>query len=219
MQTLSKLTGPEFLPVSGNAPKQIVIMLHGVGADGENLLGLAYEFCKILPDAYFTAPNGCQPYDGGGMGYQWFSLWDRSPAQLLAGLQVAQPLLKDFIDEKCAQFNLDYSDVVLLGFSQGSMMSFHTAFRLPKTLAGVIAYSGAMVDYEPQAEEITAKPPTIIIHGKLDEVVPFKLSHLAFYGLKKHDVEVEHHEIEGLGHSIDMQGIELAKAFLKKVFL
>jgi phospholipase/carboxylesterase len=214
----TKLTAPEFLPISGNAPKQIVIMLHGVGADGENLLGLAYEFCKILPDAYFAAPNGCQPYDGGGNGYQWFSLWDRTPTELLKGLQAAHPFVKEFIDEKCEEFNLNYSDVVLLGFSQGSMMSFHTAFRLPETIAGVIAYSGAMVDYDPDPLEISAKPPTIIIHGKADEVVPFKLSHLAFHGLKKLGVEVTHNEIDNLGHSIDLTGIELSKTFLKRVF-
>jgi phospholipase/carboxylesterase len=212
------VNAPEFFPVSGGKPKQIVIMLHGVGADGENLMGLAYEFCRTLPDAYFTAPNAPYAYDGGFGGYQWFSLWDRSPQELLKGVNNILPIIKDFIDEKCAQFNLGYEDVVLLGFSQGCMTALHTALRLPHKLAGVLGYSGTMVALEPQPGEITAKPPICLIHGKLDEVVSAKFSSIAYQMLKKLGVEVTHHEIDGLGHSIDLNGVEIGKKFLQEVF-
>lgn len=220
------LNGPEYFPQSGENPKKAVIILHGVGADGENLMGIVPHLADILPDAYFIAPNGPEQYsDGsesvnGSYGYQWFSLWDRSYDQLKQGVTEASETLKAFIDEVKERHNLEYKDIVLIGFSQGCMTALHTALRMDKDkqIAGMLGFSGGMIANQLEENEITSKPPVCLVHGEADPVVPFDRSLYAEEILSGLGVNIKAHLIPNLPHSIDYNGIQIGKEFLKEIF-
>ncbi len=217
-----EISGPEFPPANGNKPKQLVVILHGVGADGDNLIDLAYYWSRALPDAHFVAPNGPERYDmlppGYPVtGYQWFSLQDRHPQKLLEGARRAEPMLNAFIDAELKKHNLTAKNLVIAGFSQGGMMALFTALRRKEACAGVMVYSGALVGPDLLASEIKSKPPVCWIHGEQDEVVPFGLMAMAEPVLKNY-VTLETHARPGLGHSIDMEGLLIGEKFLQKVF-
>ena len=137
MTDLMELDGPRQGPASGGTAKQLVILLHGLGADGNDLIGLAPHWADILPYAAFVSPNAPYPCDMAPMGYQWFSVQDRSPEAMLAGVRMAAPALDAFIDRELAQSGLPASQVALVGFSQGTMMSLYVAPRRAAELAGV----------------------------------------------------------------------------------
>ncbi len=220
------LNGPEYFPQSGEKPKRAVIILHGVGADGENMMGIVPHLADAVEDCYFICPNGSEQYEDGSMsvngsyGYQWFSLWDRSYPQLKAGVEVASDNLKNFIDEVKERFNLNYSDIVLAGFSQGCMTALHTALRMGegKQLAGMMGFSGGMIANQLEEAEITSKPKVCLVHGEADPVVPFDRSVYAEEHLSELGIDIETSVIPHLPHSIDINGIEIAKKFLREVF-
>jgi len=209
------LAGPELPPESGTV-KRLVMFLHGVGADGNDLLSLGRMM--DLPDTHFFSPHAPFKFDMAPYGYQWFSLMDRNPARMLAGVQTAAPILNATIDAQMARFKLKPSQVALVGFSQGSMMSLYTAPRRDEALAGVVAMSGAMLGAETLATEAKSKPPVCLIHGTRDEVVPFMAMGHAEASLAIAGIPVEAHAREGLGHGIDEPALEAASAFLRKVF-
>ena len=209
------LSGPFKLPMSNQKPDKLVIFLHGVGSDGLDLINLADEIEETLPNAVFLSPNAPFPHDV-YTGYQWFSLSDYDDDKLFQGVQVALPILRNYIDENLAKYKLSYKDLVLLGFSQGSMMAIQTALRLPESCFAVICFSGALVKPSALATEMKSKQPMFIAHGSADQVVPATQHRLTVRTLKNMDIEVEDHLIEGLGHTISLEGLELAQAFLKK---
>ncbi|MBX9726250.1 MAG: hypothetical protein K2X09_03200, partial [Rickettsiales bacterium] len=161
------LSGPELKAQSG-ITKRIVIFLHGLGADGNDLLSLAPML--DLPDTHFMSPNAPFPCDMAPYGYQWFSLQDRNPARILPEIRTAEPILNAYIDSALARFNLKPKDLALIGFSQGSMMALHTAPRRASAIAGVVGISGALFGAERLSSEITSRPPVCLIHGTHDEV-------------------------------------------------
>lgn len=213
---MKKLDGPRALPLSGNV-KKLVVFLHGLGADGNDLISLADEFADVLPDTGFVSPNAPFPCDMAPYGYQWFSLMDRTPSKVLAGVQVAAPILNQFLDELLAEYKLKAGDAALVGFSQGTMMSLYTALRRPEAVAGILGYSGAMIGGELLKDELKSKPPVCLIHGDADGVVPYEAMAMAEGFLKQAGVPLETHTAKGLGHGIDGPGIMTGKAFLKRV--
>ncbi len=180
---IPSLNGPFLAAPSGNI-KQLVILLHGLGADGNDLFGLAEEFAEALPDAAFISPNAPEPCDMAPYGYQWFSLQSRVDAVMLQGVQKVAPTLDAFIDAQKAQHGLQDGQIALLGFSQGTMTALHVALRRPQALAGVVGFSGAMVAPQLLPQEITAKPPICLIHGMADTVVPFAAMAMAEAALR-----------------------------------
>lgn len=208
------LTGPEMKPRHGHA-KRAVIFLHGYGSNGEDLLSLASYL--DLPETYFLSPNAPFAFEMGYPGgYQWFGLADRDPVRIVREIKVAAPILNNFIDETMARLNLAEDKIALVGFSQGSMMSMYTSLRRPKPLGGVVAISGALKGGASLKEEITARPPICIIHGMLDEVVPFSSMKDAEDILKENNVPVETHARPQLGHSIDEKSLGIINKFLTK---
>lgn len=208
------LSGPYLPPVSGKKPKSVVIILHGYGADGENLIDIASFMASHFPDTYFIAPNAPKPCEMGGGGYQWFSLADRAPEKMLAGLQAITPTLNQLIDEVLAETGLTEDKLVLLGFSQGTMSALHVGPRREKQLAAIVGFSGALLAPELLAETKT-KPPICLIHGEQDDVVPFAAMGAAEKELKASDFKIETHPRPYLPHSIDPGGIDIAIGFLK----
>lgn len=211
------LTGPEISPVSGNV-KRLVIFLHGLGADGNDLISLSSEFADALPDTHFISPNAPFRCDMSPYGYQWFSLLDRDPQRILNEMIIAADPLNAFIDAQRDRFELQDAQVALVGFSQGSMMAMYTSLRRPESLAGIVAYSGLLRGQESLESEITAHPPICLIHGEMDEVVPFAALAMSETALREVGVTVEAHARPNLGHGIDLEGIEIAKRFLRTCF-
>lgn len=218
--TYKILNGSEYFPKEGIKAKKAVIMLHGVGADGENLMGLADQFTDIIADSYFVSPNAPYPYDMGVnflgyAGYQWFSLNDRSFEKLRDGVENASKIVAEFIDEVSQEKKIDYKNIYLLGFSQGCMTAVHTALRVPKEkqLGGVLGFSGGTIVLEQGENEVTSKPPITLIHGEDDDIVPAERTELTYQFLQKIGVKSEAYFIEGLNHSIDYEGIKIARDF------
>lgn len=212
------LSGPHFGPASGNTPKQLIILLHGLGADGADLIDLAPAIAQVFPDALFVAPNAPERCDMSPHGYQWFSLQDRTPAVMFAGATKAEAALDAFIQETQKQHGLTNAQTALIGFSQGTMMALHSGLRRASALAGIVGFSGALLGSESLPGHIDSKPPVCLIHGEQDMVVPFLALGLAETALKAANVPVETHKRPMLGHGIDEQGLEAAVRFLLRVF-
>ncbi len=212
------LDGPFYEPASGEKPKQLVVFVHGYGADGNDLISLAPFFAEHFPDAAFVSPNAPYPCEMSPFGRQWFSLLDRNEQTLIANTAASVPILQHFIDDMQARFELNANQIALVGFSQGTMMSLYAAPRRSQALAGVVGYSGAFRGAESLKEEQRSKPPICLIHGDADEIVPY--AHLASSkaALEQAGMSVEAHTRPNLGHGIDEEGINIAIAFLKKVF-
>jgi len=215
---LPTLSGPEFGPASGGKPKQLVILCHGLGADGNDLIGLAPHYAKVLPNAMFVSPNAPFQCDMSPFGYQWFSLQERTEEAMLAGAQKAQPILDAFIDQQLAKYKLTERNLALVGFSQGTMVSIFTVPRRKIPVAGVVAYSGRLIGKDLMAQEICCNPPMVMINGDQDELVPVTLQPAAVNTLRALGVKIEGHIRPGLGHSIDDVGIKIAQDFLSALF-
>ena len=218
MALLPSLSGPVRKPASGGKPRQLVVLLHGVGADGNDLIGLAPVLARVLPDAEFVSPNAPFPCDMAPYGYQWFSVQDRIPEAVVAGVRAAAPMLDAFIDEELAKRGLEGSDAALVGFSQGTMMSLYVGFRRAQPVAGILGYSGRLIGSDTLAQEIRSRPPTLLVHGDADPVVPYSSLTAAETALKALGVPVETVTRRGLGHGIDEDGLKHGARFLKAAF-
>jgi len=217
MALLPTLSGPARKPASGGKPRQLVVLLHGVGADGNDLIGLAPYWAPALPDAEFVSPDAPFPCDMAPYGRQWFSLQDRSPSAILGGVRAAAPILDAFLDDALAARGLAPSQLALVGFSQGTMMSLYVAPRRAEALAGIVGYSGALIGADMLAQEARSKPPVLLVHGDADEIVPPQAFPLAVKGLKAVGVPVEDLICPGVGHSIDEAGLRRGGEFLRRV--
>ncbi len=209
-----------FGPASGGKPRKLVVMLHGLGSNGQDLIGLAPILAQALPDVLFLSPDAPQDYDLAppGFGYQWFSLHDFDHDRMLAGAQAAEPGLNAYIDSVLARTGLTDTDLALLGFSQGAMMSLFAAMRRPSPIAGVLGYSGALLAADTLHLPEILKVPVCLIHGEADDVVPIERYHAAKEAMQQAGFDVEAHSIPDLPHSIDESGIRFGTAFLKKIF-
>jgi phospholipase/carboxylesterase len=218
MSQIPPIDGPSIPPKDGGAPEQLVILLHGIGADGNDLIGLAPLYQRVLPKAFFVSPNAPFRFDMAPFGYQWFSLQNYQPNTRLVGVQGTAPVLDAFIDSQLDRWRLNESDLVLIGFSQGAMMALHVGLRRETPLAGIIAHSGMLVGEELLAEEIKSRPPILLTHGAIDEVLPVQALSVAEVALKNVGVDVTAHVMPELGHGIDENTILFDLRFLAEVF-
>jgi len=207
------LDGPRYGRVAGEA-RTLVVLLHGLGADGNDLIGLAPHFARVLPAAAFVSPHAPYPCDMAPFGRQWFSLQARDPDTILAGVRAAAGHLNAFLDRELAAHKLGEDRLALIGFSQGSMTALHAALRRERPCAAVIAYSGMLVDAEILRTEIKSRPPVLLVHGEADEVVGFGAMGAAQAALTANGVAVTALARPGLGHGIDEAGIGAGMAML-----
>ena len=213
-----QLSGPSYGPASGGAPKRLVVFLHGRGANGHDLIGLAPFIAPHLPDALFLSPDAPHPCDMAPIGLQWFSLIERTPENIAVGVRSAAPLVDAFLDHHLARHGLTDAELALFGFSQGCMMALHVGLRRSQTPAAVLGYSGLLAAPDAVATEATVKPHVLLVHGEADEIVPHAALPAAEAALKAAGVPVEAVSRPGLGHGIDEDGIERAVATLARVF-
>jgi len=213
-----QLSGPSFPPRAGGPPQQLVVFLHGLGADGNDLIGIAPLLAQDLPNAEFVSPNAPYPCDMAPFGRQWFSFQNMTEEALLARVRASGPILDKYLTEALADRGLDDSKLALFGFSQGCMMALYVAPRRDKPCAGVLGFSGALIGADLLPTEETARPPVLLVHGDADEVVPFHNLGLAERGLGAAGLTVHAHRRPGLGHGIDEEGLQLARSFLRDIF-
>ncbi len=197
----------------------LVVFLHGYGADGADLLGLADVLEPHLPGAAFLAPDAPEPCRGGGFGRQWFPIpWidGSSEAAAAEGLAAAAEDLNGFLDARLVEEGLTADRLVLLGFSQGAMMSLHVAPRRDKQVAGIVAISGRLLRPDALAVEARVKPPVLLIHGDQDPVVPFSDMAKAGDALVAAGFPTYGHVMKGTGHGIAPDGLGVALQFIKE---
>ena len=226
--TLNRLDGPRAEPRS--EIKRLVILLHGYGADGNDLIGLAPHLANVLPETAFVAPNAPERCEMSPMGYQWFSLssYDpnmlrRDPAQaagiyaaMRAGAEKAVPVLEDFIGAELHRYGLTADRLALVGFSQGTMMALHVGLRRADPVAGIVGFSGALLGGPDLQAEIKSRPPVVLIHGDRDDVVPIQAMYHARDMLQSLGVPVTSHVSPGMMHGIANDGLQVAAAFLQR---
>ncbi len=218
MTTAFDLDGPRYGPASGQAPKQLVVLLHGLGADGNDLISLAPYFAQVLPEAAFVSPHAPFPCDMAPFGRQWFSLQERTLETMLGGVRMAAPVLDGFLDAELEKAGLTAEGLALVGFSQGTMMALHVGLRREAGPGAIVGFSGALLAPELLPEEIASRPPVLLVHGAADEVVPAQSLPAAVAALEANQVPVTQELRPGLGHSIDERGLQLAMGFLAEAF-
>lgn len=212
------LSGPSRPPAGGGKPQQLVILLHGLGADGNDLIGLAPYWAPLLPEAEFLSPDAPFPCDMAPYGRQWFSVQDQTPAARLAGVRAAAPILDAFIDEALAERGLDDGRLALVGFSQGTMMSLFVGPRRPRPPAAILGYSGRLIAPELLAGELRSRPRTLLVHGTEDPLVPYAELAAAAAALEAAGLPIETVTCPGIGHSIDEEGLRRGGLFLRDAF-
>ena len=222
------INGPRLDARSGQ-PKQLVVFLHGYGADGKDLIEIGRQWRNWLPDAAFVAPNAPEPCAMSPMGRQWFGLSNRRPddprgaEERWAGVVKARPALDAFLDAELARFGLDESRIALVGFSQGTMMALHAGLRRKRAPAAILGYSGVLIGPEHLAEATArdlrgAPPPILLVHGDQDAVIPLEALFISAEDLAKADFPTQWHLSMGVGHGIDAGGLRHGGLFLAKAF-
>ncbi|SHJ96704.1 phospholipase/carboxylesterase [Roseomonas rosea] len=213
---MAELDGPRWGPASKGKPKQIVFLLHGVGADGNDLIDLAPRWSQAVPDALFISPHAPTPYQGAPFGRQWFDLMDRTPARLEAGVRAVCPALDAAIAHECAAAGLPETHVMLMGFSQGAMTALFCGLRRATPPAAILAFSGMLLASESLGAELRGRPPVLLVHGEADQVVPAAGSRMAERELRDAGVPVEAVYSPRLAHGIDDAGLAAGALFLQR---
>ena len=211
------IDGPRVLAAAGAAPRSLVILLHGYGSNGDDLISLAPHWRGLLPTTEFVAPNAPERCPGAPGGYQWWALTSGAADARAAGAARAAPVLDAFIDAELAEHGMTEARLALVGFSQGTMMALHVGPRRRTALAGIVGYSGMLADVEGLDGPAMTRPPVLLVHGDADPMIPVSAYHHAGSALAAAGFPVEGHVSPGLGHSIDFDGLRLGGAFLARV--
>jgi phospholipase/carboxylesterase len=216
------LTGPRLAPLSGTA-KQLVVFLHGYGADGNDLIEIGRQWQPWLPDAAFVAPHAPEPCGQAPTGRQWFALTFRDPHERWRGVNQAGPGLESFLAAELASHDLPASRLALVGFSQGTMMALHVGLRQAEPPAAIVGFSGMVVLEEGKGPEslagrIRSKPPILLVHGDRDDVIPVEALFLTGDALAAAEVPCQWHLSMGVGHGIDQEALRHGGLFLLQSF-
>jgi phospholipase/carboxylesterase len=203
---------PEINPLAQTA-KKLMVFLHGVGSDGNDLIGLVPFIQKDLSDFHFISPNGIEKYDMAPFGYQWFSLIDRTESVIMKQVQRNAPLVFKIIEDKQKQLGLSNSDTFIFGFSQGAMLGNYLALTADEGYAGMLSFSGRLLLPEVIKNKTT---PFCLVHGKDDSVVDCRETEKLANYLAKEDINHQQLIIPNLDHSIDGRGLDFATKFIEK---
>ena len=197
-------------------PNSLVVLLHGIGADAFDLIPLAKYWALTLKKTKFYSLHAPYPCRLTSSGKQWFDLEDRDQTRILKEIELVKPMILTFLKKKLKDYNLQYKDLILVGFSQGTMIALNLTLTMKEEVRGVLGYSGGVILTKSGKIEIISKPNICLVHGKNDEVVPKKMMETTKIILKDNNIDVDTHLIENLGHSIDQKGLEIGQNFLVK---
>jgi phospholipase/carboxylesterase len=215
---MQELNAVRWGPREGRA-EMLVLLVHGLGADGHDLIDIGPSWAAALPQAAFAAPDGPEPCDMGPTGRQWFSLQDRSPARMLAGVAGAAAALGRFVAAELTRLELPGDAWALMGFSQGAMtvlqLGLHASQAGLAPPRAVLAYSGRLVD---QVVPQGPLPPVLLVHGEADTVVPVAGTEKAAAVLEAAGAQVQTVISPGLEHGIDDAGLAMGALFLQRAF-
>ena len=214
MANLPDLNGPEAEPSSTSKPEQLIILVHGYGADGNDLFSLGQYFGQIAPGAAIIAPNAPYRCQASPFGFQWYDVWLQDPAERLSAIRSTAAIFDNFIDQQLDRWGLSADKLILIGFSQGTMMSLFAAPRRETSVAGIVGYSGRMESPDLLATEIRSKPPVVLVHGDSDELLAVSEMETAAKTLEENGIPVATHVRPGLGHGIDEEGIRIGVEFV-----
>ena len=198
--------------------RSVVLFLHGYGADGADLLGLADPLGPHLPDTAFLAPNAPERSAVNPLGYQWFPIpWLDGSSEEEAERSMRQSFedLDAYIDQVLTDEGISPAQLVLFGFSQGAMMSLQVAPRRAEPVASVVGFSGRLLQPESLADEVVSRMPVLLVHGDQDEMVPVSFLPEAGNALSAAGFEVYAHVMKGTGHGIAPDGLSVALAFIR----
>jgi len=207
---LRPLSGPRLEPLAGPA-SHLVVLVHGYGSDGDDLIGLAPHWQKQLPGAAFAAPHAPDPVPGSG-GYQWFPISRIDPHEMQKGVESVGPVLDRFLDAELARLSLPGDRLILVGFSQGTMLSLHVGLRRAVPPAAIVGLSGLLAGPAPERAD---GPPVFLAHGDADQVIPVQAMLMAATALGEAGMRVQWHLAHGIGHGVDPQTIALAGEFME----
>tara|TARA_Y100000590_G_scaffold169086_1_gene193689 strand:- start:5328 stop:5981 length:654 start_codon:yes stop_codon:yes gene_type:complete len=205
MKKLNKINGPRLEPKN---PNSLIVMLHGYGSDGNDLFSLSSVLSDNFPNSVIIAPNAPFECEMSPVGYQWFSLTDRSVEAMTQGVRDAAPILNEFLDSVSKEYNINQDRIILFGFSQGTMMALYVALTGKIFFSSVLGFSGSLLGFESIESERINKVPIFLSHGDQDEVVPVGSIDYAAKILKKNGIDFETNIESGLGHSIGNIGLE-----------
>lgn len=211
---MTKLNGPSVAPFSNKPAQQLVVLCHGYGSNGDDLIGLVPHWQRALPDAAFVAPNAPDPVPMAPGGYQWFPISNADRAAVDRGVVAATSVLDSFLDEALEKYGVPPEKLALVGFSQGTMMVLHVGLRRAVAPACILGYSGMLAVPERLAGEIRVKPPVMLIHGDQDPMIPVQALHGAVQQLGAAGVDVAWHVSQGVAHAIGPDGLALGGQFL-----
>ena len=212
------LTGPHHPPANGRSARKLVIFLHGLGADGDDLIDIAPHWAEQLPDTEFVSPHAPYQYDMAPQGRQWFSIKEYTAKEMLAGARVTAPILLDFIEQELQRTGLTPDKLALVGFSQGTMMGLFVALRCGQPLAGVLGYSGRMIEAGSEENGLKSRPPILLVHGDSDDLIPASAMLETTQYLASLEVPAQWHICSNLGHGIDQVGLGIGVRFLQDCF-
>jgi phospholipase/carboxylesterase len=202
------LTGPTLAPKRGPAT-HLVVLVHGYGADGNDLIGLAAHWQDLLPTVAFAAPNAPTKTPG-APGYQWFPITRIDPHLMQQGVEMAGPVLDEYLDAELVRLGIPPENLALAGFSQGTMLSLHVGLRRKVKPAAIVGFSGMLAGVPPKGEI----PPILLTHGDADQVIPPQAMFMAALALGQAGACVQWHLAPGMGHGIDPEGLAIAGEFL-----
>ncbi len=218
MSSFPALYGPSLERLGDLPPEKLVILCHGYGANGQDLIGLAINWQQDMPTTSFFSPDAPQKTPGMPGCFQWWAIKSFSQEEQEEGVTRAAPIMNMYIDQKLEEAGLTEEDLVLIGFSQGTMLSLFVGLQRERPLAGIIGYSGAVAAPELLAKNIRSKPPVLLMHGSMDNMIPPTAMTASARFLREQGIEVETHLSEGMGHGIGPDSIQLGGNFLKKAF-
>jgi phospholipase/carboxylesterase len=208
------LDGPRMPPARGGKPDALVILLHGYGSNGADLISLAPYWAKALPGAAFVSPNALEPVPGAPGGYQWFPISNLDPNLMEQGARAAAQSVDRFIDRELEKYGLTPDRLVLVGFSQGTMMALHVGLRRERQIGGILGFSGVLVGGRKLKDEMRSKPPVLLIHGDRDPTIPIPAMFDSAEAIAAADHGAQWHVSYGVPHSIGPDGLDLGGAFL-----
>lgn len=211
------IDGPR-IPPRGGVAKKLVVLFHGYGSNGQDLAGLAQSWAPDFPGVAWASPNAPEPVPGFPGGYQWFPISRLDPHLMEHGVRSAHASAEMFLKSELQRWGLGPSDLAIVGFSQGTMMALHTGLRRDAAPAAVLGYSGALAGPERLQTEMRCKPPILLVHGDMDDVLPVGMTLAAAQALAEAGHGAEFHISSGVPHSIGADGLELGGRFLEAAF-